>query len=127
MRVLMKYKGPGATEPGACESFEFGQVEDYCAELSSGAVPTSERPNSNFNIKAYPQPADTEVWLELPETTYDSCNLSVWDLAGNQLISGILTTQNGLIRVNTSGWFAGIYFIEMRCGDKVFQGKIIKI
>jgi len=127
MRVMMKYKGPGETAPYACESFEFGQVEDYCAELSSGAVPTGETPNSNFTIRAYPQPADNEVWLELPDTKGDSWNLSVLDLAGKRIVSGILATQNGLARVNTSGWFAGIYFVEMRCGEKVFQGKIIKI
>lgn len=39
MRVQMAYQGYGAASlPNACGNFNFGEVEDYCIEIRSGAI-----------------------------------------------------------------------------------------
>lgn len=126
MRVMMKYKGPNNQPPVPCETFEFGQVEDYCAELSNGAVSVGLDGSNSNSLLIYPQPAREEVWINVNGETSGPWNISVWDMTGRNFVPDVITLYNGLMRINTSDWIKGMYMIRMEQGDRIFVGKILK-
>ena len=127
MRVMMKYKDSGNLPPAPCESFEFGQVEDYCVELSFDVnVPTDNVGQRDGLMRIYPQPARETVWLELPVEAGGVWNISVFDMAGRRLTSLVATSNNGLILLSTVDWPAGIYVVQSEQGEWVLRGKVMK-
>ena len=62
MRISMKYNGA----PSSCESFGYGEVEDYTIEITPDV----------------PQPCDTPTGLSVDQTTESSISLS-WTAAGS--------------------------------------------
>lgn len=130
MRILMKYKAPGGIAPEACETFEFGQVEDYCAQLSlSGNVPTRSVFEDGAALRIFPQPMSETGWIELPEgaATDAAWNIMVLDTRG-ALVSNVIASpsKRGLISIQTADWPAGLYTVRAAHGDHVLHGKIIK-
>ena len=129
MRVMMKYTSPNDNPPTACTSFEFGQVEDYCAELLvdsvSSSIPVAD---TVWTLRIYPQPAQDWVWLEFPESvSINDCELVVLDLTG-QIVTQQRTVirRNSKVYLNTSLWPTGIYAVQARCGGRAMRGKLIK-
>src|SRR4029077_12347404 len=68
MRVSMKYNGI----PTACETFSYGQVEDYTVNIVSGAKLTSTETNTiEPTFSVYPNPVSGDV-LNIPEVENNS-------------------------------------------------------
>lgn len=126
MRVMMKYKGTSNLPPTACETFEFGQVEDYCAELQSGAVSTDWVDSDHTSMRVYPQPAKDDVWIGMTGEATGLWNITVWDMTGRRFITDAKILYNGPIQMNTNDWIAGIYLIQMEQGGRIFNGRIVK-
>ncbi len=126
MRVMMKYKGGNNLPPTPCESFDFGQVEDYCVDLAS-FVPTTEENRGETTLNISPQPAGDFVELKLPGETTGSCRITVWDMTGRRILSAEEEPGQGAVfRLNTSAWPAGAFSVHVTCSDSMYTGLIIK-
>lgn len=124
LRVAMKYKGVQGTLPDACETFGFGQVEDYCVMPGTG-LKTAELRNVQ-PLYVVPQPAAGYASLQLPGFS-GAARLLVRDPLGRLMADERRRVENGLLQVNTADWPAGIYVAQIEVGTVFFLGRIVKM
>lgn len=127
MRVTMKYN----SAPTACETFSYGEVEDYTVNVLSSATSYkvtginaeelgNEAPTS---ISVYPNPAESRITVKV------NCNLS------NSLVS-IFNSTGALVKteymssdekeINISELPAGIYIIKVDDSKEPFISRFVK-
>ena len=112
MRVSMKYLGFANPEAhGPCEEMEYGEVEDYCVEISDNIISVEE--NGQVNWSLFPNPARDVLNVSVPKGTYQ---LEMLDLTGRIVYSN---TINGQQQVNTSQYPAGVYVARLSSEGKV--------
>ncbi|MEZ4965257.1 MAG: S8 family serine peptidase [Saprospiraceae bacterium] len=130
MRIMMKYKGSGNPPPQPCETFEFGQVEDYCVWLSPGPVGTTENPSpSKINdMLVYPRPARDRVWLQAPAMEAGPWRLEVRDVTGCLMQSqeGTAASQTVFTEFDVSNWPSGAYVAVLECGENRVSAIVMK-
>lgn len=123
VRVSMKYNGI----PTSCESFSYGQVEDYSIniaasggittpEITAGLVETVE--TSSFAL--YPNPVEGELNVSFANS--DGYSFRIINTLGQQLSVGQLSGN----LVDVSNLSTGIYIIELNKGDKRIVKKFVK-
>jgi bacillolysin len=120
----MKYNGI----PTACESFSYGQVEDYTVNIT--AVGTIEEPvindiafatdNAGSEITVYPNPVDNELSISLANKT--GTTFTITNTLGQQVRSGQLSENP----IDVSDLGTGIYLIELKGSQKTVTKKFIK-
>lgn len=126
MRVMMKFSSGASSLPKPCETFGFGQVEDYCVQL----LPTGVSSVPNFSekqesLRAFPQPAAQQVTLVFPaDFAPDAGDLLAWDAAGRAVPVSVSSLEGQSVHISTSDWLPGIYRIRAAAGGRIFWGKI---
>lgn len=127
MRVSMKYNASQT----ACESFSYGEVEDYTVNIgqSVNAIATTTQEGkelgnetiASFEAKLYPNPVSGNIlnvsMNDARETTYQ-----VFDMMGKKVLQGNLSS--GTIQVN--GLSSGVYLLKLNDGQKEVAKKFIK-
>lgn len=123
MRVSMKWNAVQSS----CETFSYGEVEDYTVSIS-----TDSR-TSEFNINAVPLEYDEVEDLMTypnPATSYVRVNLAskaktstyrIINVLGESMKEGGLDTY-----INTANLNSGVYILEVNDGQKILTTKIIK-
>jgi Zn-dependent metalloprotease len=106
MRVSMKYAG----YPTPCETFTYGEVEDYTADITDGGCPA---PVADFSASATTiteggSVTFTDLSTNTPETW-------AWTFAGGT--PGTSSTQNPTITYNTAGTYAVTLIASNACGS----------
>lgn len=123
VRVSMKYNGI----PTSCESFSYGQVEDYSInitasgaiaveEMTAGLVETIE--TSSFAL--YPNPVENELNVSFSNSNGYSYKIS--NTIGQQVISGEISGN----AIDVSKLTTGFYIIELNNGEKRIVKKFVK-
>ncbi len=123
LRVSMKYNAI----PTSCESFSYGQVEDYTInitasgaiageEITAGLVETVE--TSSFAL--YPNPVGGELNVSFANS--EGYSFRIINTLGQQLKTGQLSGN----LVDVSNLSTGIYIIELNKGDKRIVKKFVK-
>ena len=114
MRVAMKRGG----EPGPCETFGFGEVEDYTINIpgnfnggNQGAYVGAQR-----EIELFPNPAARDVTVILPGAM-DIENIEVFNVTTKSVLQIDGQAGEQLYQFNVSQWLEGIYFIQFRLTD----------
>lgn len=125
-RVMMKYKGVQNLPPVACETFDYGQVEDYCALLTVGGLKANDS-RAPEQIHIFPQPAQDEVALEISDLEDEKFDLKIWGQFGNLVFEARKCLDNGHCKLSTTRWPPGIYVVQLESNGRLFQGKIVKI
>ncbi len=115
MRVSMKYNAI----PTACETFTYGQVEDYTVNINSTArIDETSTPRISFNL--YPNPVKGNVLnianLESPST------YRIFNMMGQELGSGKI--ENDTIYVGSLK--TGTFLIEVSNGSSTVTKRFIK-
>ncbi len=111
MRVSMKYNGI----PTACETFAYGQVEDYSINIMSGALiktlPDQEPipENDEIDFVLYPSPIIGNIINIKSSTLLENINYSIFSMQGKLIYKGKIH-HNAVDVVNLSN---GNYFIEI--------------
>jgi len=125
MRVSMKY---GAA-PTACETFSYGEVEDYTVNIGGVAITslTSVKSadelgneDSNYDFSVYPNPTDNILNVRMADNRETS--FRIINNLGQQVESGKLSGN----AINVSKLGIGIYIIEVNDGQKTITKKFIK-
>ena len=115
IRISMKYSSDG--EPTPCESFPYGEVEDYIINISGGAggrigteLNTSD---TDVTIQAFPNPTQSLIKINRENSL-----ITLYDLSGNKLKS-ILSNQ-----MDIAEFPSGLYLLKVEADD---EEKLIKI
>ncbi len=93
MRVSMKY----GSYPTPCETFTYGEVEDYTADISTGGLP----PVAEFTASATTITEGESVTF----TDLSTNNPDAWDWVFDGGTPGTSTQQNPIITYNTAGTY----------------------
>lgn len=129
IRVMMKFTTPNDDPPASCDFFDFGQVEDYCAELLMDSMVSSvTSEESEDAIKCYPQPAHGWALLEINRgISTEAIAVQVRDMTGRIVFSdNAATALQGRLNLDTSRWPAGLYAVQVRIGTQMLRTKLIK-
>ncbi|WP_248906342.1 GEVED domain-containing protein [Flavobacterium sp. K5-23] len=102
MRVSMKYNGI----PTACETFSYGQVEDYTVNITSVSKETETSRSSISDIKVYPNP--TSSLLNVTSVS-ENATYRVYNMLGQTVMNGKLS--NGSVDVSIIN--EGNYILEV--------------
>lgn len=78
--------------------------------------------NGNISFSIYPNPAKTEVTIEL-QNAYDNATLSLRDIIGETLLRRELTVSS--LTLDLSPYASGVYFIEIAQGGNTAIRKLI--
>lgn len=127
MRVSMKYNGA----PTACETFSYGEVEDYTINVSDRMRPfTANHRDSEVignekskNLVVYPNPANNLININCVNRS-DNAKIRVFNNAG--II--VKTINKNEIRndIDISNLSSGTYIINVIDGNEVYIKKFIK-
>jgi chitodextrinase len=103
MRVSMKYNGI----PTSCESFPYGQVEDYTINISSAAKVEESATAKTFDFTLYPNPVTGSV---LNVANLDAISTyKIYNMIGQELAKGSI--NNNEIEVDQLA--SGTYLLEI--------------
>ncbi len=81
---------------------------------------------SNGQLLLYPNPANTSVFIMLPELAEKSI-LSLVDLSGRIIFEKVIgKDQNGILKLELNSLAAGPYVLILRNSEQVVRGKFIK-
>lgn len=122
MRVSMKYNAA----PTACETFSYGEVEDYTVNIGGSAVAgiAASNPIDNeanvFDFNMYPNPAGNTLSIAMADGR--EASFQIFNLVGQKVKSGTLA-QN---EINVSELKSGLYIFELNDGQKIITKKFIK-
>ena len=114
MRVSMKYNAA----PTACETFSYGEVEDYSVNITSGtAAPSTDNPlaeelgNEKVDIfTIYPNPAAEKINVVL-NGIEGEVSARIYDMRGAVVKFQMLTDRNNTIDINDLA--PGVYMISI--------------
>ena len=126
MRVSMKWNAA----PSPCETFSYGEVEDYTVNIGSSSKGIGSHniiidgklgnETSIFDASVSPNPSVDFVKIKLADDR--NATFKVTTLTGQQVLTGKVTHNN----LNISSLNNGIYILEVNDGQKSFTKKIIK-
>lgn len=125
MRIAMKY-GAHAT---SCESFEYGEVEDYSINVINGSNLLASEENSELEL--FPNP--TTDWLVIKNIrrleSIDQGHLTVFNMLGNvvwqQSLNDIDESQE--LSLNIQSWPSGQYILTRNQDNLNTQHKFLKL
>ena len=119
----MKYNGV----PTSCESFSYGQVEDYSINITaSGAIVNEElvagliETNENSEFLLYPNPVAND--LNVSFLNNKGYTFRITNVLGQQISNGELSESP----IDVSQLSTGIYLIELNNGAKRIVKKFAK-
>ena len=118
MRVSMKYNAI----PTACESFSYGQVEDYTITITATGRIDEDYTNVNddLTLSLYPNPVKGDVLYLSTETEFN--NYKIFNLMGQLLSQGNIENKS----VYVANLATGTYLLEVASDENVVVKKFIK-
>ncbi|MBK9514821.1 MAG: S8 family serine peptidase [Flavobacteriales bacterium] len=111
MRVMMKYQDPLVD---ACETYDYGETEDYCVELN--AVLAVEETRPAVELRAFPSPADRVLYLDLTGTATGRAGVTVLDESGRVVARKAM--DNGRMTLTTADLADGLYIYHVTDGSQ---------
>jgi hypothetical protein len=118
MRVIMKYYNntkEGAIQTDPCESFAYGEVEDYTINLFEKTLSIA---NSTIDeVKVHPNPFTSNIDIEIPSTFSGHLfNINIFDALSRMVYSdNIELTNSNNIRVsNLNSIQKGTYIVVLK-------------
>ncbi len=126
MRVAMKWNSIAT----ACETFGYGEVEDYTVNIGAASAKikgtsfmkvNEELQNEEkvFSAKVYPNPATTDIEIEVKNNI--NATFVMTNMQGSIVKSGKTSTN----KINVEGLTPGIYFIKITDGNQSVSEKIM--
>lgn len=119
MRISMKWNGT----PTSCESFSYGEVEDYTVNYTASNIENELSENNLFNLEilVYPNPSREYFNIQLSESL--NAQILVYDMQGKIVMEKEL--HDGLIHIGTEAFESGIYTLRVLVNDQVFNERLI--
>jgi subtilisin family serine protease len=127
MRVVMQFRD----KPGACSfnSSFFGEVEDYCVNISDDPSNTSGPPALDADLVLVPNPARDQVRLQLQlQEAYQGVQLNVFDMRGRPVYRqqlGTLTAGRQVRELTTTTWPPGVYLVRLEAAGQAITRRLV--
>ncbi|MFK7002517.1 secretion protein [Flavobacterium covae] len=102
MRISMKYNGI----PTSCETFSYGQVEDYTINITSSAKENQKNIASGFEITVFPIPTSEILTIK---GISEMATYKVYNLVGQIVLEGKINNE----QINVTNCKAGNYILEV--------------
>ena len=105
----------------------FGQFS-ICAITVPWAGIHENNPTGDFEVTAYPNPAENELFLELYSSKENkSSTVTIYDMIGKQLLSSkqIIKTGKNIIMLNTASLTDGIYLVNIEIDGSMKTKRIV--
>ncbi|PLX19718.1 MAG: hypothetical protein C0599_10395, partial [Salinivirgaceae bacterium] len=118
MRVTMKYNAA----PTSCETFTYGEVEDYT--VSFGAKETTGINELAQEVNIYPQPADNMLHIEMTEAG-DVAEVILYNMSGQAVTTAQLNNNGQGFDLDVSAQEGGIYMLQIVTNGKVTSKRIV--
>ena len=124
MRVSMKYNAAQT----ACETFSYGEVEDYTVNIGGAAIAgfttnfAGDLGNENNIFDYTMSPNPTAEFLNVKMADNRNASFRVINYLGQQVESGKISENS----INVSKLEAGVYLFEVNDGQKRITKKFIK-
>jgi PKD repeat protein len=118
MRVTMKYNAA----PTSCETFTYGEVEDYT--VSFGAKETTGISEITQEVNIYPQPADNMLHIEMTEAG-EVAEVVLYNMSGQAVKTAQLNNNGQGFDLNVSAQAGGIYMLQIVTNGKVTSKRIL--
>ncbi|MEB3801108.1 fibronectin type III domain-containing protein [Flavobacterium columnare] len=117
MRISMKYNGI----PTSCETFSYGQVEDYTMNITSTAKENEKNENgiSNFEITVFPIPTSETLTIK---GVSEMATYKVYNLVGQTVLEGKINNE----QINVTNCKAGSYILEVSDSHSTVTKRFIK-
>ena len=117
MRVSMKYNGI----PTACESFTYGEVEDYIVVIPTSAqgFGSGNSITQNAELTLYPNPVSRGI-VNVKLSNVNATSYSIFNLVGQQVAKGVFTET-----IDVSQLQVGIYMIRIEAEGQEFVERFI--
>jgi len=112
MRIAMKRGG----EPGPCEVFPFGEVEDYTINIPgafNGNYPQGFVQQTPNDFRLFPNPASNEVTLIL-ENAIDVKEINVFNVTAQSILYIEGAPHEQVYQFDVRQWHEGIYFLQIQ-------------
>lgn len=115
MRVSMKYNGI----PTSCETFSYGQVEDYTLNIkAAGTVNSLTNVKVNSEINIYPNPVKDVLNI----TAEGNYSYQIYSESGQMVMSGEANEK----MLNLQKLTTGLYLIKISQNGKTTSHKLVK-
>ncbi|MEI6408639.1 MAG: S8 family serine peptidase [Bacteroidota bacterium] len=122
MRVMMKFKNDLNGAPLPCESYDFGQVEDYCVNIGLEVTATEAANVENPSLLVLPVPARTGVQLDYKSK--EPADVEIYDATGRLIAS--FKEIHFPYDIDVNNWNSGLYWVRARVGEAMLHGKIVR-
>lgn len=103
---IMDFYVNGDAAPGGRFNFVY-QSNDKITQANNRNYPR------NLSLQLYPNPADNELYAELPVTPGHPVSFNVVDMSGNEIMRN-KTFSEKVNRINTSGLKEGVYILKVQ-------------
>ncbi|MBL4654925.1 MAG: T9SS type A sorting domain-containing protein, partial [Bacteroidia bacterium] len=125
-RVIMKYNGA----PTECETFSYGEVEDYTVNIVSGKQLSSIAPvvSQNLAFRIYPNPTSDVATIDFEiEDPSNATLISVYDIHGKLLMVESIDINGTALKysMNFENLPGGIYSIMIQNGTTIRTKKLV--
>ncbi len=124
MRVSMKYNGVATS----CETFSYGEVEDYTVNITTAAfardennVATENSANNSYSI--YPNPASDVLNVSFDNLS-ETATVRIISISGAEVYNSKATSKT--FGINVNGLSKGLYIISIADENRVVNHKFIK-
>jgi chitodextrinase len=124
MRVSMKYNA----NPSSCETFTYGEVEDYTVVIGGGARDFAvSKQIENNDLRLYPNPASEEAKISFTIGQAQDVNLSVFDMTGRRVYTRPVSKAAGSHEetIDVSAMQKGIYHVVISGGESRQTKKLL--
>jgi hypothetical protein len=85
--------------------------------------PTATAAAQSLALNLYPNPATTQVRLELAKALPTAAQIKVYDLTGRLLHSAAMPGRT--LTLNTSAWVNGTYFVQVQAGKSTSVHRLV--
>ena len=107
------YNTVGSLQTDPCETFSYGEVEDYTVNLFENSL--GELENDFIQIKVYPNPFDNEIRVKLPSTiSFSRLDFRLYDVLGRTIQLNTQQMSNEITRlISTNNLTSGTYILKI--------------
>jgi len=118
--------------------FQEGVVAIDCSSLSDFEEEDNNKLTANIlqsdnsrdlfdSMNVYPNPVQSMLYLEVAENLTSSGTLRVYDIGGNIILTETINKEESRWQVPVQSLTAGLYFVEVQNGDKVYRERFTRL
>ena len=124
MRISMKY---GSYPSNACESFAYGEVEDYTVEIVNSPFfrINNDQLAITLQMNLFPNPAVDFVNLDIESSIAYQSTIQVYDQLGRTIYEEKIDLHQGMNNheINSSNYPKGMYVLSLKKSDGTLINK----